>query len=53
MKHSHHTISSLELTFAMILSGTIGYFVISSGQVFWNVVFFRCAIGAMVYWVVF
>ncbi|SBS40055.1 aromatic amino acid exporter [Marinomonas spartinae] len=48
MKHSHHTISSLELTFAMILSGTIGYFVISSGQVFWNVVFFRCAIGAMV-----
>ena len=32
----------------MILSGTIGYFVISSGQAFWNVVFFRCVIGAVV-----
>ena len=32
---------------AMVLSGTIGYFVVSSGQSFWNVVFFRCVIGAI------
>ncbi|MEJ2766127.1 DMT family transporter [Photobacterium sp. MCCC 1A19761] len=32
---------------AMMLSGTIGYFVIESGQSFWNVVFFRCLIGSL------
>ncbi|MBJ7536055.1 DMT family transporter [Marinomonas transparens] len=47
MKHSNSTIGSLELTLAMILSGTIGYFVISSEQSLWNVVFFRCMIGAI------
>lgn len=38
---------SLELTAAMILSGSIGYFVIDSGQPAWNVVFFRCLFGAI------
>ncbi|WP_191602454.1 DMT family transporter [Marinomonas algicola] len=47
MQHSNHTVGSIELALAMILSGTIGYFVISSGQSFWNVVFFRCIIGAI------
>ena len=48
MKHSNSTIGSIELTLAMILSGTIGYFVISSEQSVWNVIFFRCVIGAIV-----
>ena len=48
MNRSSNTIGSIELILAMILSGTIGYFVISSGQAFWNVVFFRCVIGAVV-----
>ena len=47
MKQSNSTIGSIELTLAMILSGTIGYFVISSGQSVWNVIFFRCVIGAV------
>ena len=38
---------TIEMVIAMMLSGTIGYFVISSGQSFWNVVFFRCLIGAV------
>lgn len=41
-----NTKATLEMVLAMMLSGTIGYFVISSGQSFWNVVFFRCLIGA-------
>jgi drug/metabolite transporter (DMT)-like permease len=32
---------------AMVLSGTIGFFVIESGQDVWNVVFFRCLFGAL------
>ncbi|MCZ2721609.1 DMT family transporter [Marinomonas sp. 15G1-11] len=47
MQNSNHTIGSIELALAMVLSGTIGYFVISSDQSFWNVVFFRCVIGAI------
>ncbi|WP_086481229.1 DMT family transporter [Oceanospirillum sanctuarii] len=38
---------TLEMVTAMVLSGTIGFFVIESGQSFWNVVFFRCLIGAL------
>lgn len=38
---------TIEMIVAMVLSGTIGYFVVSSGQSFWNVVFFRCVIGAI------
>lgn len=35
----------LEMAAAMAISGTIGYFVIESGQSIWNVVFFRCLFG--------
>lgn len=35
----------LEMVGAMTISGTIGYFVIESGQSVWNVVFFRCLFG--------
>jgi drug/metabolite transporter (DMT)-like permease len=38
---------ALEMIGAMGLSGTIGYFVIESGQSVWNVVFFRCVFGAI------
>jgi drug/metabolite transporter (DMT)-like permease len=37
----------LEMAGAMALSGTIGYFVVESGQNVWNVVFFRCLFGAV------
>ncbi|MCV2401861.1 DMT family transporter [Marinomonas sp. C2222] len=47
MKYSAVNIGSIELVIAMVLSGTIGYFVISSEQSIWNVVFFRCVIGAI------
>lgn len=36
-----------ELILAMILSGTIGLFVMESGQPSYNVVFFRCLFGAI------
>ena len=35
-----------EMTVAMIISGTIGWFVVLSGQPVLDVVFWRCAIGA-------
>jgi drug/metabolite transporter (DMT)-like permease len=38
---------AFELTFAMILSGTIGVFVVESGASPFNVVFFRCVFGAL------
>lgn len=47
MNLSSSSRGSLELTTAMILSGTIGYFVVDSGQSAWNVVFFRCLFGAL------
>jgi drug/metabolite transporter (DMT)-like permease len=37
----------VELTAAMLLSGTIGYFVLASAQPVWNVVFFRCLFGSV------
>ncbi|QFU15029.1 DMT family transporter [Microvirga thermotolerans] len=37
----------IEMTGAMAMSGTIGYFVVESGQSIWNVVFFRCLFGAL------
>src|SRR3712207_8992190 len=37
----------LEMVAAMALSGTIGFFVVESGQGIWNVVFFRCLFGAL------
>ena len=36
----------LDMTVAMVLSGTIGWFVLQSGQSPANVVFLRCLIGA-------
>lgn len=38
---------TLELLAAMILMGTVGYFVIEADQPPHNVVFFRCAFGAL------
>ena len=47
MTTANTTKGTIEMVIAMMLSGTIGYFVIDSGQSFWNVVFFRCLIGAI------
>lgn len=41
------TKGALELTAAMVLSGTIGVFVVESGASAFNVVFFRCVFGAL------
>jgi len=38
---------AIELTIAMMLSGTIGIFVVQSGAAPFNVVFFRCVFGAI------
>ncbi|MFI7408758.1 DMT family transporter [Streptomyces sp. NPDC049627] len=38
---------TVELTIAMVLSGTLGIFVIESGASPFNVVFFRCVFGAV------
>lgn len=45
MNITDKNIGTLQLTTAMILSGTIGYFVVESGQSPINVVFARCVIG--------
>ena len=37
----------LQMLAAMALSGTIGWFVLQSGQPVWNVVFVRCVLGAL------
>jgi drug/metabolite transporter (DMT)-like permease len=37
----------LEMTSAMLISGTIGWFVLKSGQPVENVVFWRCLFGAL------
>lgn len=47
MTSSNTTKATIEMVVAMMLSGTIGYFVIDSGQSFWNVVFFRCLIASL------
>ncbi|WP_405879927.1 DMT family transporter [Streptomyces sp. NBC_01136] len=38
---------TVELTIAMVLSGTIGVFVVESGASPFNVVFFRCVFGSV------
>ena len=43
---------SFEMTAAMLISGTIGWFVLVSGQPVLDVVFWRCVIGAPVLLVV-
>ncbi|MHA6844437.1 DMT family transporter [Ralstonia syzygii] len=40
-------IGRLYMVGAMVIAGTIGFFVLLSGQSPFNVVFFRCAIGAV------
>ncbi|WP_201862091.1 DMT family transporter [Microvirga soli] len=47
MKSQTNVSGRLEMIAAMALSGTIGYFVVESGQGVWNVVFFRCLFGAL------
>lgn len=47
LKFSERTHGILEMAAAMFLSGTIGFFVIESGQSAYNVVFFRCLFGAI------
>jgi len=41
------TSGALQMTAAMTISGTIGWFVVVSGQPVIDVVFWRCAIGAL------
>jgi drug/metabolite transporter (DMT)-like permease len=41
------TRGTLELTLAMVLSGTLGIFVVESGASPFDVVFFRCLFGAL------
>lgn len=36
-----------QMSSAMTLSGTLGFFVLESGQNAWNVVFFRCVFGML------
>lgn len=47
MKSQMELSGRLEMIAAMALSGTIGFFVIESGQSVWNVVFFRCLFGGL------
>jgi drug/metabolite transporter (DMT)-like permease len=44
---SEERVGQLYMLVAMSISGTIGFFVLQSGQRPFNVVFFRCAIGAI------
>lgn len=41
-------LASLRMTAAMILSGSIGFFVVETGQAATTVVFWRCVFGALV-----
>ncbi|MFF9914290.1 DMT family transporter [Streptomyces sp. NPDC013457] len=43
----NETRGTLELTLAMVLSGTLGIFVVESGAEPFDVVFFRCLFGAV------
>ncbi|MEM5345148.1 DMT family transporter [Paraburkholderia azotifigens] len=44
---SDERVGQLYMLLAMTISGTIGFFVLSSGQSPFNVVLFRCAIGSV------
>ncbi|KZL20169.1 DMT family transporter [Pseudovibrio sp. Ad37] len=43
---TERTRGTIEMAAAMFLSGTLGFFVVESGQDAYNVVFFRCLFGA-------
>ncbi|NYT86152.1 DMT family transporter [Pollutimonas harenae] len=47
MKNEQIKRGSFEMASAMLISGTIGWFVLMSGQAVLDVVFWRCAIGAL------
>lgn len=42
-----HRRGIIEMVLAMMLMGTVGYFVVESGQSSFNVVFFRCLFGSI------
>jgi drug/metabolite transporter (DMT)-like permease len=44
---TNRTLGAAEMTIAMTISGTIGWFVVVSGQPVLDVVFWRCVIGAV------
>ncbi|MFI8418636.1 DMT family transporter [Serratia sp. NPDC078593] len=46
MSKSEDKSGVIQLFFAMIIMGTVGLFVIESGQSAYNVVFYRCLLGA-------
>lgn len=47
MKTSNDSAGVVQMALAMTISGTVGVFVLESGQTAWNVVFFRCVFGAL------
>lgn len=47
MNPSSERLGLAQMTAAMTLSGTLGVFVLESGQSAWNVVFFRCVFAAV------
>jgi drug/metabolite transporter (DMT)-like permease len=47
MKISADRAGLAQMSAAMALSGTLGFFVLESGQNAWNVVFFRCLFGML------
>ncbi|CAB3680218.1 hypothetical protein LMG26696_04360 [Achromobacter pulmonis] len=47
MSPSSDRVGLAQMAAAMTLSGTLGVFVLESGQSAWNVVFFRCVFGAL------
>jgi len=47
MQKSLAGVGAAQMAAAMTLSGTLGVFVLASGQNPWNVVFFRCLFGAI------
>ena len=47
LNYSERKRGVFEMATAMILSGTLGYFVVESSQNAYNVVFYRCLFGAV------
>ncbi|EGH17119.1 hypothetical protein Pgy4_29380, partial [Pseudomonas savastanoi pv. glycinea str. race 4] len=45
MEDKNQSQGVIQLSLAMLISGTIGLFVVESGQSAINAVFFRCLIG--------
>ncbi|MEZ5647928.1 MAG: DMT family transporter [Alphaproteobacteria bacterium] len=47
VKRPKYSVGVAQMAAAMVLSGTLGYFVLESHQSAYNVVFFRCLFGAI------